>query len=215
MVIYKTTNKLNGKIYVGQDCHNNEVYLGSGDILRRAIKKYGRSNFKKEVLEVCDTKEQLNLREIYWIDLLQATDLEKGYNIRKGGQGALPGQAHPLFGKFRSEESKKLQSIATSGERNHNYGIHLSTERRTAIRNYRLGRHHKLESLEKIRLASSGENNPNYGKKHSCETMQRIVAATSGEKNRMYGKKHDDITLEKMRISALLREERKRLLRAA
>ena len=45
MVIYKTTNLINGKIYIGKDSNNNEHYIGSGVKLLKAIKKYGRSNF--------------------------------------------------------------------------------------------------------------------------------------------------------------------------
>ena len=41
MIVYKTTNLINGKIYIGKDMKNNPNYLGSGTILRRAIKKYG------------------------------------------------------------------------------------------------------------------------------------------------------------------------------
>ena len=44
MIIYQTTNLLNGKIYVGQDAKDNPNYYGSGIILERSIKKYGISN---------------------------------------------------------------------------------------------------------------------------------------------------------------------------
>jgi group I intron endonuclease len=85
MIIYKTTNLLNGKIYVGKDEKNNPNYLGSGKILKLAINKNGRDNFKKEILEVCDSREILNDREKYWIESLSATTL--GYNITEGGSG--------------------------------------------------------------------------------------------------------------------------------
>jgi hypothetical protein len=49
MIIYKTTNLINGKMYVGQDSHNNPLYLGSGKVLGLAIEKYGIENFKKEI----------------------------------------------------------------------------------------------------------------------------------------------------------------------
>jgi hypothetical protein len=74
MIIYKTTNLLNGKIYIGQDTNNNPNYMGSGKIIRDAIKKYGKSSFTKEILEECETIEHLNEREIYWISLFNSTD---------------------------------------------------------------------------------------------------------------------------------------------
>lgn len=85
MVIYKTTNLLNGKYYIGKDEKNNPDYLGSGKILKAAINKNGRDYFKKEILEICKTREILNDREKYWIESLSATTL--GYNITEGGTG--------------------------------------------------------------------------------------------------------------------------------
>ena len=63
MIIYKTTNLVNGKIYIGQDKNNNPAYLGSGKILHLAFQKYGLENFNKEILEVCKSVEDLNEKE--------------------------------------------------------------------------------------------------------------------------------------------------------
>jgi group I intron endonuclease len=85
MIIYKTTNSINGKFYIGKDAKNKKNYLGSGTILKQAIKKYGKSNFTKEILEVCNSLEHLAEREKYWITKLNA--IETGYNIAEGGIG--------------------------------------------------------------------------------------------------------------------------------
>lgn len=85
MVIYKTTNLVNGKFYVGKDAKNKKSYLGSGNVLRQAIEKYGKENFKKEILEICTTLQQLSDREKYWIKKLNAIKL--GYNLTEGGTG--------------------------------------------------------------------------------------------------------------------------------
>ncbi len=85
MIIYKTTNNINGKFYVGKDCKNKKSYLGSGKILRQAIQKYGKENFKKEILEICSSLEELEIREKYWIAKLDAVNI--GYNITEGGTG--------------------------------------------------------------------------------------------------------------------------------
>ena len=65
MIIYQTTNLINGKKYIGRDAWNRPSYLGGGKALRNAIKKYGRENFQKEILEHCDSKEHLLEREDY------------------------------------------------------------------------------------------------------------------------------------------------------
>lgn len=53
-IIYKVTNLINGKIYIGRDLRNNPKYLGGGIAIKSAHKKYGRENFVKEILEYVD-----------------------------------------------------------------------------------------------------------------------------------------------------------------
>lgn len=65
MVVYKTTNLINGKIYVGKDESMKPHYIGSGYILKKAIKKYGKENFKKDILESCSSREELGEKERY------------------------------------------------------------------------------------------------------------------------------------------------------
>lgn len=106
MIIYKTTNIINGKIYIGKDVYNHDTYLGSGIIIRRAIKKYGKENFKKEIIEKCNTIKELNEKEKYWIKFFNSTDKSIGYNIMEGGHGGncknyRYGINHPYFGKHR------------------------------------------------------------------------------------------------------------------
>lgn len=88
--IYKTTNCINGKIYIGQKKSNvflNNKYLGSGVKLKSAIKHYGKQNFNVELLEECCSKKQLDEREIYYIDKYNCRVPEIGYNITVGGDG--------------------------------------------------------------------------------------------------------------------------------
>lgn len=85
-VIYKITNIVNGKIYVG--CHKTENledrYLGSGKHLKRAVKKYGKENFKKEILFVCEDAEEMYDVESMVVDesFINRTDT---YNLIPGG----------------------------------------------------------------------------------------------------------------------------------
>lgn len=105
--IYKTTNKINGKIYIGQKKSNiflDNTYHGSGLYLLRAIEKYGKENFETHLLEWCETKKELDERERYWIDSLNTRDPNIGYNIAKGGEGSNGGG---FKGKKHSEETKE------------------------------------------------------------------------------------------------------------
>jgi hypothetical protein len=87
MVIYETINKINGKRYIVKDKYNDPTYLGSGKLLNKAIKKYGKDNFIKTILEVCQSEEQMADREKYWIKLTNAQESKLYYNIGEGGNG--------------------------------------------------------------------------------------------------------------------------------
>lgn len=89
-IIYKTTNTLNGKYYIGVSNGRNPNYLGSGRVLKSAVKEYGRQNFVRETLEVFDTEEEAYLREAQLVDETIVAD-RNSYNIGKGGKGG-PGQ---------------------------------------------------------------------------------------------------------------------------
>lgn len=86
MIIYKTTNLINNKIYIGKDSRNKINYLGSGKILKLSIEKYGRENFIKETIEICHTQKELCEREKYWIEWYKNKEY-KLYNIAEGGSG--------------------------------------------------------------------------------------------------------------------------------
>jgi len=85
--LYQTTNLLNGKIYVGVHKTNNldDDYLGTGTLIKQAIKKYGKQNFKRVILEMFDTADSMYLRESQVVTKA-FTDREDVYNIRVGGK---------------------------------------------------------------------------------------------------------------------------------
>lgn len=87
MVIYITTNLINGKKYIGKDEKNDSNYLGSGKYLTRSINKHGKDNFRKEIIEYCKTSEELKEREKYWIEFYNACESIQFYNISSGGDG--------------------------------------------------------------------------------------------------------------------------------
>lgn len=87
-LIYKTTNLINNKIYIGkhQTENINDSYLGSGINLKKAIKKHGLENFKKEILFIFDTEEEMNRKEKELINEDFISD-ENNYNLGIGGEG--------------------------------------------------------------------------------------------------------------------------------
>lgn len=90
--IYKTTNNVNGKVYVGQhkviSVLKDDGYLGSGRIFLRALTKYGKENFSKEIITIAMSQLEADVLEKYYIEKYDSTNPEKGYNILVGGQGS-------------------------------------------------------------------------------------------------------------------------------
>ena len=104
--IYITTNLVNNKIYVGQHkaTEFTNKYLGSGHMIQKAIKKYGKENFSVKLLEWCDTREMADDRERYWEKEFGLPNEEIGYNITRGGQ------ARFFNGMSHDEESRAKMS---------------------------------------------------------------------------------------------------------
>lgn len=99
--IYKITNNINGKVYIGQSINIKQRWSRHKEIskninshcyeypLYRAMRKYGIENFSFEIIEECDTSI-LNDREIYWIAFHQSADENFGYNLTLGGSHSSP-----------------------------------------------------------------------------------------------------------------------------
>ena len=87
--IYLTTNIVNGKIYVGKheiskDKKVNANYIGSGELFKRALKKYGEENFKRKILRLCYSLHELRIWEHVYIVKYKSYIRSIGYNIAKG-----------------------------------------------------------------------------------------------------------------------------------
>lgn len=86
--IYLTTNLINGKKYIGQHKGElNDSYYGSGTNIIKAIQKYGKENFKKEILCICSNREELDEKEKEYIKKYNAVEDPNFYNLHEGGSG--------------------------------------------------------------------------------------------------------------------------------
>ncbi len=171
--IYKTTNLINGKIYVGKhQTHNlDDDYMGSGKHLRYSFAKYGIENFAKEILHVFDTEAEMNAkeRELVTEEFCSRTDT---YNICEGGHGG--------FGYINQGGLRSKWSTNT----------HIKVIETTRLR-YGVDHFSKLENSKKsisIRIKNAwkdGKFKPNtstfLGKKHTDQTKQ-IISQKSKER---------------------------------
>lgn len=202
--IYKITNQINGKIYIGKTGltiekrfrrHLSLAVQKVNRYLYDAINHYGKDNFIIELVEEC-FQEVVDSRERYYINLYMSNQKQFGYNMTDGGDG----------GK-RSEEA--IRKMADSKR-----GVKLSEEHKRKISEANKGKNpHPMteECKEKIRqsLLKSGhkppvtywktEEHPMYGKTHSDEVKQKISEFRTGKTwEEINGKESAKINKEKM-----------------
>ena len=189
--IYKFTNKLNNKVYIGKSVNvesrikrhlcnfkneNNQCYF------YRAIRKYGIENFEYEIICECK-KENLNEMEKYYIHLYVSNNLKYGYNMTEGGDGAL--------GRHCTEENRK--KLSKRMKENNPMKNGMSDEQKKKISQSLKGRKMSKEFCEKTSKRMK-ENNPmknketakkvsekQKGKIMSKEAREKISAANNGK----------------------------------
>lgn len=166
-LVYKVTNKINDKIYIGVTINKfssrktehlrsarNLDNTNSFSIFHMALNKYGFDNFEWEILEYCDN-DVLSDREIYYIDLYNSYATKKGYNLTKGG-------------------------ISNFGTRGEYYWLNRMPEddRKEWLKNYRFGVNNGMYNNGEI---VSGEKH--FSKRLSPEERTNWLDKVSGEKN--------------------------------
>lgn len=139
MIIYKATNKVNGKIYIGQTVRTLEERLAEHkrnrkSLLGAALKKYGEGRFSFEVVDTASSIESLNEKEKYWIGFYDCKT-PNGYNQCDGGgntigyhhsdsskdkmrvakENAFCGTGNPFYGRKHSDEAKLKMSQSRKG----------------------------------------------------------------------------------------------------
>lgn len=173
MVVYMTTNLINGKKYIGRDSKNNPKYLGSGPALKKAVSKYGELNFKKVILEVCKSKDHLIEREEYWLKYYDAANNPMFYNMNNFSTGG------SLFsGRKHKKSSRQKMSESRMGERNHMWRRDFSDEHRKKISEGNIG---KKAGEKNYWFGKKGEEHPAYGRKRTEDEKRRIGLKHKGK----------------------------------
>ena len=189
--IYKITNNINKKVYIGQSIHYkrrwnehiNNAKKGRTSRLYLDIREYGVENFSFEVIDIAESREQADYKEGFYASYYDSYNEKKGYNERGCG-----------LHKFLSENTKKKISI--------------SREKYKGVNGTFYGKHHTEETKKKISrklkeiTSSSDYKNAFYGKKHTDNTRsimsEKAKKRSVGENNNMYGKHHTDAAKKKM-----------------
>lgn len=216
MTIYKITNTVNGKVYVGQTVQklrmrwalHKHQSLNRNRPLYRAMRKYGISKFIIEELEVFPTgtnKERFDVREVFWIKELNSM-APNGYNLTSGGNGKFflsketkARISQSKVGIPRSPETVEKMRRAALGNTNRRGAI-LSESTRAKISQSQIGRKDSDETKNKKRLAHIGERAYNSKKVQCVQTG--IVYPSTGDAARSLG-------LQQTSISAVCLGKRK------
>lgn len=187
-VIYCCTNRVNGKRYVGQTRqtqatrwaqHVSDALRGVDTRFYRAIRKYGREGFVREVLESVASLEAANEAEQKWIRFFQSTDPQFGYNLDEGGnvRGVSPEtrakQSEAQKKRFSQPGAKEKLAASTRGRS-------LSPEHKAKLSAVRIGhtwmrgvKHQSPQSEEhRAKIAAARR-----GRKHSPETRAKMAAS--------------------------------------
>jgi len=181
--IYKITNQINGKIYIGshKTGNLNDNYMGSGKYLKRSIEKHGVENFSKEILYVFDTPEEMYSKEAELVNEDFIAECNT-YNLKVGGFGGFDYiNANPEI--FLTK--KRIDAMVENNK----------LRRAAWLHKYKTDESFREQNSKVLAKASSiaQTNNPNgtfFGKSHSEASKNKIGEANKilvGELNSQFG----------------------------
>ena len=175
--IYKITNNINHKTYIGQHLYHGSLlvedgYMGSGIILKKAQKKYGIENFSKEIVTIAMSRSEANVLEKFYISKERNENSYGCYNVADGGQGGAWNKGIPC-----SEESKKKISEALKGREHSEEWKRKINENSTKFS----GHHHSEESRKKISESEKGHR-PYFCRPRTKEEKRKISEKLKGRK---------------------------------
>lgn len=171
--VYKHTNTVNGKVYIGITCRNPKRRWLHGHGYRRnahfmnAIRKYTWEAFTHEILLEGLSKAEACEKEIELIRYHRSNEPEYGYNLSSGGE--FGGTGHTL-----SAEARQKLSESKRGEKHYLYGKRVPEETRRKMSEAHKGKTHTDEQRRRNSESQRGEKNHNYGKQAPEETRQKM-----------------------------------------
>lgn len=195
--VYIITNIINGKQYVGDHSTNNinDEYLGSGSYIKNAIFKYGKENFKREILEEFDSKEEAFNSQEKYIQQYN-TLIPNGYNISpKGG--------HQISGGFNKKSRKKLSNTRKEKglSKGKNNGMYGKTVYDVWVKKY--GKE-QADILQEKKIQAHKNHRPSDASKEKIrKTIKKIRSSTNPIWNKGKTKETDEI----IRKSAITRSK--------
>ena len=205
--IYVTTNLLNGMRYVGQKKINHAFnsYMGSGVRLTRAIKKYGKENFRRTIISFAYSPDELNQQEVEAIRFFNAAESDDYYNIELGGMkyplsehtkqlisknhADMRGKKSPCYGKKLSEEQRRMISERQKGRVPSNKGKPMSEEQKAKLRDAWKRRTVRVGNVSAIKCVETGKEYQSVvdAARDTGLVYESIFAVLSGRRNSLYG----------------------------
>lgn len=173
--IYVTTNLINGKKYIGQHTTEdlNDGYLGSGKLLKRAIKKYGKESFEKVIIDFAEDKHSLDFLEQKYINKFNALTDEEYYNLTMGGTGSL---GRMVSDEQKEKQSKTIKDSFSSGKRKPRpqNAEERELRRKQMLNRYAEGKMHSWWMEEGRRSPTFGKPSKKKGTKMPEETKRLL-----------------------------------------
>jgi hypothetical protein len=184
-LIYKITNLINGKIYVGahKTTNLNDDYLGSGKYLLAAQKKYGLQNFKKEILHIFDNPSDMYEKEKEIVNE-EFISLDSNYNIRLGGYGGWDFiNSDEEKRKLKNQKARKI----TNKKILEKYGVENSSQIPTVKEKLSISMKNRIENgFNPVQFLPSFKGK-NHSDKAKLKISEKNSIKQSGEKNSQYG----------------------------
>lgn len=189
--IYKTINLINGRYYIGK--HKTSIiddgYLGSGVLLKKAIQKYGKENFTKEILYVFQSEKEMNDKEHEMVSESVLTDKDS-YNLRIGGVGGFSKEeslrgsrtAHSS-GVFQTPEYKEKLSNALKGRVPHNKGVPMPETVRQKLSKLTRSDEFKMKVSDGVRNSEKCKGNTKPRFVYQIQCPDGTISSTTHLKN--------------------------------